>query len=68
MMNATEFFFAAVAVFGATSIIYGWYSWIYGLDDSYQESIGKRKRSKKQRVVKVVREQQEKKQAKGDVL
>jgi hypothetical protein len=42
-MNATEFFFAATAVFSATGIIFAWYSWIYGLDDGYQESLRKRK-------------------------
>lgn len=38
-MNAVEFIFAAIAVFGATGIIFAWYSWIYGLDDAYQASI-----------------------------
>ena len=38
-MNAVEFIFAVTAVFGATGIIFAWYSWIYGLDDAYQESI-----------------------------
>lgn len=63
-VNAAEFFFAVVAVFGATGIIYAWYSWIYGLDDGYQESI--RKRTKKRRAVKkVVSPQAEKKQNEG---
>ena len=44
-MNATEFFFAVTAVFGATGLIYAWYSWIYGLDDGYQESIARKKKS-----------------------
>ena len=45
-MNLTEFVFAVIAVSSATAIIYGWYAWVYSLDDGYQES---RKR-KAQRV------------------
>ena len=55
-MNATEFFFAVVAVFGATSLIYAWYAWIYGLDDGYQESIA---RKRKQKLVKMARKEAE---------
>ena len=45
-MNATEFVFAFLAVSGATALIYAWYSWIYGLDDAYQESVARKKRAK----------------------
>lgn len=55
-MNATEFFFAVVAVFGATSLIYAWYAWIYGLDDGYQESIA---RKRKRKVIQVAKQQVE---------
>ena len=57
-MNATEFFFAVAAVFGATGMIFAWYSWIYGLDDGYQESLAKRRKGKP-----TLREQDAKKRA-----
>ena len=44
-MNAVEFFFAFVAVFSATGFIYAWYAWIYSLDDGYQESIARKKKT-----------------------
>ena len=46
-MNLTEFVFAVIAVSSATAIIYGWYAWVYSLDDGYQET---RKRNKAQQV------------------
>tara|TARA_A100001388_G_scaffold98477_1_gene71844 strand:+ start:371 stop:559 length:189 start_codon:yes stop_codon:yes gene_type:complete len=61
-MNATEFFFALFAVFGATGIIYSWYAWIYGLDDAYQASISKKKKAKRSGVIKDL---SEKRQAKA---
>ena len=61
-MNATEFFFALFAVFGATGIIYSWYAWIYGLDDAYQASRPKKKKAKRSGVVKDL---DEKRQAKA---
>ena len=62
-MNATEFFFALVAVFGATGFIYAWYSWIYGLDDGYQESIARKRKQKLVRMAKKEAEQAAAKQA-----
>ena len=46
-MNAAEFFFALFAVFGASGLIFAWYSWIYSLDDAYQESIANKRAQKK---------------------
>ncbi len=34
-MNAVEFLFALVAVFGSTGMIYAWNRFVYGLDDRY---------------------------------
>ena len=62
-MNATEFFFAVAAVFGATSLIYAWYAWIYGLDDGYQESIARKRKRKLVKMAKQEAEQTEAKQA-----
>ena len=62
MMNATEFFFALFAVFGASGIIYAWYSWIYSLDDIHQTFLRKKNKAIRPVAEKVL---DEKRQAKA---
>ena len=52
-MNAAEFFFALFAVFGASGLIFAWYSWIYSLDDAYQESVAKKRAKKREATAKI---------------
>ena len=63
MMNATEFFFALFAVFGASGIIYAWYSWIYSLGDAHQSSLPKKKKARRPVAAKAL---DEKHQAKAN--
>ena len=44
-MKAPEFVFAVIAVSSMTGVIYAWYAWIYSLDDGYQESIARKKKT-----------------------
>lgn len=49
-MNATEFVFAVIAVSTMTAVIYAWYAWIYSLDDGYQASREKKRKTSRTRA------------------